>query len=107
MIQEGSNIIRLQNRGEVGQDRRDWTHFRDRLEVDVAKVRIGEHDVGRESAEYYVAELDAPLRDDIAEGEVILAQEFGEVVEEDEQETEGSSVQISGGWLEVGTFHEG
>ena len=68
---------------------------------------IGEHDVGREGAKDDVAELDAPLRDDIAEGEVILAQEFGEVVEEDKEETERSSVEISGGWLEVGTSHEG
>ena len=97
MIQEGSNIIRLQNGGEVGQDRRDRTHFRDRLKVDVTEMGIGEHDVGREGAKDDVAELDAPLRDDIAESEVILAQEFGEVVKENEEETERSSVQISGG----------
>ena len=47
-------------------------------------MRVGEHDVGREGTEDHITQLDAPLRDDIAEGEVVLAQELREVMKEDQ-----------------------
>ena len=68
---------------------------------------VGEGDVGRVCTEDNVAELDATRGNDVTEGEIVLAEEFREVVEEDEEETESAPVQVTPSGLEVGSFEEG
>lgn len=45
-------------------------------------------------------------RDYITQCEVILAEEFGEVVEENEEEAQGTAVEITRGRLQVRRFQE-
>ena len=54
-----------------------------------------------------VAELDATRRNGVTKREIILAQEIGEVVKQDEENAESSSVQVAGCRLEVRGFQEG
>ena len=69
-------------------------------------MRVGKHDGGRESAQDDVAQLDASRGYHVAEGEVILAEEFGEVVEEDKEEAQGAPVEVAAGGLKVSTCEE-
>lgn len=56
------------------------------------------------SAEDDVAELNATRRDNITEREIILAQEVGEVVKQNKENAEGSSVQVTGCRFEISGF---
>lgn len=67
---------------------------------------VGKDDAGRVCAEDDVAELDATWGDDVAKGEVVFAEELGEVMKEDEEEAESAPVQITAGGLEVCGFEE-
>ena len=80
-------IATLQARREVREDRRDGAHhLDDDLRLHATEVRVREHHGLREAAEDDVAQLDAAVGDDVAEREVVLAEEFREVVEEDEKD---------------------
>ena len=48
------------------------------------------------SAKDDVAELNTTRRDNVTEREIILAQEVGEVVKQNKENAEGSSVQVTG-----------
>lgn len=53
-----------------------------------------------------VAELNATGRDDVTKREIILAQEVGEVVKQNKENTESPSVQVTGCRLQVCDFQE-
>ena len=58
------------------------------------------------SAKNDVAELDAMGGNDIAEREIILAEEVGEVVKQNKENAESSSIQVARCRLEVCGFRE-
>lgn len=49
----------------------------------------------RESTEDDISQLDASGRDYVTQSEVVLAEEFGEVVKEDKKKPESTTIQIS------------
>ena len=74
-------ITGFEDGSEVRQDGRDDAHLGNGIKVNVAQVRVGKEDVGRECAEDNVTQLDASRWYDVTECKVILADELREVVE--------------------------
>jgi hypothetical protein len=75
-----TQVTILQTSAEIGEDRRDRTHFGYRVKFDVAEVRVRKRDGTGESTEDDVAKLYTAGRYRITQGEVVFAEEFGEVV---------------------------
>jgi hypothetical protein len=69
-------------------------------------VGIWEGGVEGVGAKDDVAELNATGRNDVTKGEIILAQEVGEVMKQNKENTESPSVQVTGCRLEVRGFQE-
>eukprot|EP00047_Mylnosiga_fluctuans_P016996 m.58000 g.58000 ORF g.58000 m.58000 type:complete len:508 (-) comp6866_c1_seq1:1785-3308(-) len=67
------------------------------INLEVRRERVGQAHVAGERAEDKVAHLDAGRGDDIAQAEVVVAQELREVVQQDEHHTEGATVQRADG----------
>lgn len=107
MVEVVAQFAGLEAGGEVGEDGRDRAHLGDGVKFDVAEMRVGEDEGGREGAEDDVSELDAVRGDDVAEREVVFAEEFGEVVKQNKKKTEGSAVEVARGCLEFGGLQEG
>jgi hypothetical protein len=69
-------------------------------------VGIRKRDGTWESTEDDVAKLYTAGRYRITQGEVVFAEEFGEVVQEDKEQSKGSTVQITRRKLEVCVHQE-
>ena len=61
---------------------------RQHVDLEVRRERVRQAHVARECAQYEVAHLDAVWRDDVAEGVVIVAEELGEVVKQDQEDSQ-------------------
>ena len=101
LLQTVSEISTFNARREVGQDRRNGTHFGDRVEFDVMRVGVGKDYGKRECADNGVAELDTTGRNDIAKTKVVFAEKLGEVVEENKKQAKCASVEVPSGNLKV------
>lgn len=106
LVQVITEVGGLEGRGEVGEDGWDRAHLGNIFVLEIAEVRIGEVDGRREGAEDYVAELDAGGGYSITESEVVFAEEFGEVVEEDQEKAEGTTIEIARALSQVGILQE-
>ena len=69
-------------------------------------MRVGERDGRGEGAEDNIPQLDAMGRNNIAESEVMLAEELGEVVQQDQKEAKSPLIKVSSGWLKVALAKE-
>jgi len=77
------------------------------IDLEVGRERVGETHVPREGTQDQVAELDARMGDDITEAEVVVAQELGEVVQQNQKNTQRSLVQGSGRVTHLAANKEG
>jgi hypothetical protein len=64
-------------------------------------MRVGENNGGWEGAEDDVTQLNTTWGDGIAKSKVIFTQEFGEIVEKDKKQPEGSAIEVSSCYLEI------
>jgi len=62
------------------------------VEMAIGKIRIRESYVDRESAEHDISELDAIIRNNVTDAEIMLGKKFREVVEEEEEDARGATV---------------
>ena len=83
----------LDQRGEVGHHPRRNGDLWEHVHLQVGGEWVWEAHVAREGREDEVPHLDAVGWDDIAEAVVVIAEELWEVVEEDEENSEGATVQ--------------
>ncbi len=51
--------------------------------------------------------MNAARRYDVAERELVLAEEFGEIVEKHHEKTKRPAVKVPRGWLKIGCPQEG
>lgn len=107
LVEISANLAVLQPSGEVGQDRRNGANLLDLVEGNGAQVGVRENEGGWECGEDDVAQLDAPLWNGITEREVVLAEEVGEVVQENEEKAKCATVEVAHGTLEARIFEEG
>mmetsp|Transcript_3880 Transcript_3880/g.9769 ORF Transcript_3880/g.9769 Transcript_3880/m.9769 type:complete len:403 (-) Transcript_3880:512-1720(-) len=71
------------------------------VDLEVGHEGVGELHLPREGRQDEVAHLDAVLRDDVAQGEVVLAQKLGVVVQHYQQHTKRSLVKLLDGFGEL------
>lgn len=62
---------------------------------------VGKSESGGEGTQDYIAKLDAGGRNNVAKGEVIFAQEFREVVQENQDKPESTAIKVRSCWLNV------
>mmetsp|Transcript_65769 Transcript_65769/g.143570 ORF Transcript_65769/g.143570 Transcript_65769/m.143570 type:complete len:807 (-) Transcript_65769:493-2913(-) len=91
-----------QRRHNVGTDAGWLVDVWEQVHLEVRGEGVRGPDVAREGRQDEVAHLDAARGDDVAQGEVVLAQELREVVQEHEEDTERAAVQHGHGLGELG-----
>ena len=91
---------------KVRQDTRSVADFRQHVHLEVRREWIRQPHVPREGRQYKVPHLNAIRRDDIAEAVVVVAQEFGEVVKQNEQHAQGPFVEHRDGLGQLGVSQE-
>lgn len=73
----------LDHRGEVGEHAWRVADLLEHVDLEIRRERIGQAHVARKRAQYEIAHLDAVGRDDVAEAVVVVAEELGEIVQQD------------------------
>mmetsp|Transcript_10100 Transcript_10100/g.24108 ORF Transcript_10100/g.24108 Transcript_10100/m.24108 type:complete len:339 (+) Transcript_10100:48-1064(+) len=84
-VHVGLQVQLQQRRGVVREDPRGHLDLRQQVDLQVGHERVGQLHVPRECRQDQVPDLDAGDRHDVAEGEVVLAEELREVVEKHQQ----------------------
>ena len=97
---------RLDHGGKVGEDARRVAYLRQHVDFQVGRERVGQAHVARKGRQDQIPHLDAVGRDDVAEAVVVVAQEFGKVVQQDEQDAQRALVQHRDGLAELGVAQE-
>ena len=79
--------------GGLGQEAGRLADLRQQVDLEVGREGVGQAHVAREGGQDQVAHLDAAGGDHIAQREVVLAQELGEVMQQDQEDAQGALVQ--------------
>jgi hypothetical protein len=69
-------------------------------------VGVGKGDSQWKGTEDNVSQLDAARWYHVTEGEVIFAEKLWEIVKENEEESQSTTIQVSGSMLQVGFLQE-
>jgi hypothetical protein len=93
--------------GKVLRDDRDGSHFGEGVQRQASEMRVGKDYRGREGTEDDVSELNTMRGDGITESKVVLAEEVGEIMEDDKQQAKNTPIEVAFGLSEIPIFQEG
>mmetsp|Transcript_31754 Transcript_31754/g.64550 ORF Transcript_31754/g.64550 Transcript_31754/m.64550 type:complete len:458 (-) Transcript_31754:1811-3184(-) len=105
-VQVGAQVVGRQRGHNVGQDAGVLRDLRQQVHLEVGRERVGEaHGTGERGKEQ-VSQLNAVGWNHVAETEVVVAEELGEVMEKHQQHPQRASVQGADGGGELDLAEE-